>query len=289
MGRRRPRQGPLPVASRLPGCEPSRPRCQQQRSKQGRGCKKRAHRRNSFGQEVGLTCARIRIFGGWYADGACGDSAVTGGEVQAPASGAGLNQADMGCGSDRGKGMMAGGGGVPLAATLGPSGGVEAGSGGLRLALLGASAKRSRLLPEVFDDCSSVSRRLCVVVSFEYWCPRPRFSRTILRRTAQNFVFLFTLPPPFSLAFWPPGFHQTARELQTRTFEGPDLQKHHQNSTRRPPRERRKSENGGGRGKKKREILGPHSSGPPPLCSSPFGPGSPHPSGPPPTWATAPF
>ena len=47
-------------------------------------------------------------------------------------------------------------------ATLGPSGGVVAGlfvSGGLDVMLPCASAKRSRLLPEVFDDCSSVSRR----------------------------------------------------------------------------------------------------------------------------------
>ena len=65
---------------------------------------------------------------------------------------------------------MAGGGRVPVtgtmtslqAATLGPSGGVVAGlfvSGGLGVTLPCASAKRSRLLPEVFDDCSSVSRR----------------------------------------------------------------------------------------------------------------------------------
>ena len=42
----------------------------------------------------------------WYADGAGGDSAVTTGEVQPPASGAGRGQADMG---GRGKGKMAGG------------------------------------------------------------------------------------------------------------------------------------------------------------------------------------
>ena len=49
------------------------------------------------------------------------------------------------------------------AATLAPSGGVVAGccvSGGLGVALPCASAKRSRLLPEVFDDCSSASCRL---------------------------------------------------------------------------------------------------------------------------------
>ena len=47
--------------------------------------------------------------------------------------------------------------------TLGPSGIAAAGlvgSGGLGVALPIASAKRSRLLPEVFDDCSEVGRRL---------------------------------------------------------------------------------------------------------------------------------
>ena len=49
-----------------------------------------------------------------------------------------------------------------LAATLGPSG-VAAGrmnSGGLSVALPCASAKRSRLLPEVFGDCSFVGCKL---------------------------------------------------------------------------------------------------------------------------------
>ena len=48
------------------------------------------------------------------------------------------------------------------AATLGPSSGVVAGltgSGSLGVALPCASAKRSRLLPEVFDNCSALSRR----------------------------------------------------------------------------------------------------------------------------------
>ena len=54
----------------------------------------------------------------------------------------------------------------------------------------------------------------------------------------------------------PPGFHTTTRELQTCTFEGPGLQKHHQNSTRRPPEREEKNEFCGGRGKKKSEILG---------------------------------
>ena len=50
-----------------------------------------------------------------------------------------------------------------LAATLGRSGGVVAGlvdSGGLGVALPCACAKRSRLLPEVFDDCSHVGCKL---------------------------------------------------------------------------------------------------------------------------------
>ena len=38
---------------------------------------------------------------------------VTGGKVQARASGAGLGQADMGRGNGRGKGKMASGGSVP--------------------------------------------------------------------------------------------------------------------------------------------------------------------------------
>ena len=48
---------------------------------------------------------------------------------------------------------------------------------------------------------------------------------------------------------------------QTCTFEGPDLQQHHQNSTRRPPREGRKKECGGT--VKNSEILsGPAEGGP---------------------------
>ena len=51
----------------------------------------------------------------------------------------------------------------PLAATLGSSGRAAAGlvvSGGLGVALPCASANRSRLFLEVFDDCSHVGRRL---------------------------------------------------------------------------------------------------------------------------------
>ena len=75
-----------------------------------------------------------------------------------------------------GKGKKAGGGGrspatgkttSPLPAMLGASEGVAAGrmnSGGLGVALLCASAKRFRLLPELCDDCSYVGRRLSLLV-----------------------------------------------------------------------------------------------------------------------------
>ena len=72
----------------------------------------------------------------------------------------------------------------------------------------------------------------------------------------------------------PPGFHTTARELQTCTFQGPGAS----NTTKIPrehskrEREREKSENGSGRGKKKREIVGPPPSG--------SHPSSPHAAGP---------
>ena len=52
-----------------------------------------------------------------------------------------------------------------VAATLGPSGGVAVGrihSGGFGVALPGASAKRLRLLPEVFDYCSYVGCRAII-------------------------------------------------------------------------------------------------------------------------------
>ena len=63
----------------------------------------------------------------------------------------------------------------------------------------------------------------------------------------------------------PPGFHTTAQELQTCTFQAPPLQtppKFHEKT----PRQKQKERNGGGRGKKKREILGP-----PPFRAPPFG------------------
>ena len=52
----------------------------------------------------------------------------------------------------------------------------------------------------------------------------------------------------------PWGFHTTARELQTCTFEDPGAS----NTTKIPredPQREKKSENGGGRGNKKRDIL----------------------------------
>ena len=126
--------------------------------------------------------------------------------------------------------------------------------------------------------------------------------RTSLRRTAQNFALSFPSPAPiFALfclshclssrgilvvflkagalkcarlgsrgvvspaALGPPGLHTTTRELQTRTYERPGLQKHHQNSTRRPQRETKKSENGGGRRKKSATFCLP------PFGAPPFG------------------
>ena len=67
----------------------------------------------------------------------------------------------------------------------------------------------------------------------------------------------------------PPGFHTTARELQTYTFKGPGA-----SNTTKFPREdpQRKSENGGGRGKKKREILGGPAEGGPGRGSRAGGP-----------------
>ena len=99
----------------------------------------------------------------WWecADGAGGDSAVTEGKVQARASGAGLGQADMrrdnGCGKER----------WPVAVASrrrrnDVSAGRNAGSLQRRsgVALPCASAIRSRLLAEVFDDYSQDDRKL---------------------------------------------------------------------------------------------------------------------------------
>ena len=63
----------------------------------------------------------------------------------------------------RGRGPAAGKMTFRQAATLGHSCGVAVGrmdSGGLGVALSCASAKHSRLFPEVFDDCSHVGCRL---------------------------------------------------------------------------------------------------------------------------------
>ena len=54
-------------------------------------------------------------------------------------------------------------------------------------------------------------------------------------------------------ALGPPWLHTTARELQTCTFEGPGLQKHHQNSTK-PPREEERMKIVAGDGKKERNF-----------------------------------
>ena len=59
----------------------------------------------------------------------------------------------------------------------------------------------------------------------------------------------------------PPGLHMTARELQTRTFEGSGASKQQQNSTRRHPERHRKSKNGTGEWKNAKfwvpTVLGP--------------------------------
>ena len=51
-------------------------------------------------------------------------------------------------------------------------------------------------------------------------------------------------------------FHTTTQELQTCTFQGSGVQKHHQNSTRRPPERHRKSETVAGKGRKRAKFLG---------------------------------
>ena len=70
-----------------------------------------------------------------------------------------------------------------------------------------------------------------------------------------NFCFSFPAldPPsagPSKISLGLPGFHTT---LQTCTFEGPGLQKHHQNSTRRPPERERKTREDAQRERKKKE------------------------------------
>ena len=94
----------------------------------------------------------------WNASGVGGDGAGAGGKVQARGRGRGKRK-KAGGGRRPAAGKMT----SPLAATLGSSGGVAAGlkvSGGLGAALPCASGKRSRLLPEVFNDCSCGSQAL---------------------------------------------------------------------------------------------------------------------------------
>ena len=87
----------------------------------------------------------------------------------------------------RGRGPAAGNMTSLLAATMGSSRGVAAGllvSWGLGAALPCASAKRCRLLPEVFDGCSYVGRRLS---------PREKaIIKELLNETAFAFNFLVT-------------------------------------------------------------------------------------------------
>ena len=98
----------------------------------------------------------------WNAGGAGGDGAAAGGKVQAPrADGAGRGNADKGRGWEQKKGRWRGRGPATSkmtsfwAATLDASGAAGLmNSGGHCVALPCASAKCSRLLPEVFDDCS---------------------------------------------------------------------------------------------------------------------------------------
>ena len=86
----------------------------------------------------------------------------------------------------------------------------------------------------------------------------------------RGILVVFEAPGPSNVRVWssrvvvceprrpglvgPPGFHTTARELQTCTFEGPGLQKHHQNSTKKTKREGKKNKNCGGRGKKRAKF-----------------------------------
>ena len=83
----------------------------------------------------------------------------------------------------------------------------------------------------------------------------------------------------------PPGFHTTARELQTCTFERPGASNTTKIPREDPQRGKKRTNFVAGEGKKKREILGPHRSGPHPSGPHPSGP---HPSGPHFFWVWAP-
>ena len=102
-----------------------------------------------------------------------------------------------------------------------------------------------------------------------------------LRRTAQIFAVFPSSSSIFAFSsLEPPGFHTTARELQTCTFEGPSPS----NTTREDPRERKKRAiMGAGEGN---EILGPTHLREPnlraPTSSGPH-PSGPHPVGPDPS------
>ena len=86
--------------------------------------------------------------------------------------------------------------------------------------------------------------------------------RTPLRRTPPP----LDPPPPDPLWFLvPPGFHTTARELQTCTFKGPGASKKPPNFHEKTPREREKEPKWVREREKKREILGLQPLGPPTL------------------------
>ena len=86
----------------------------------------------------------------------------------------------------------------------------------------------------------------------------------------------FPVRAPAARSGGPPGFHTTARELQTCTFQGTYASKHHQNSTRRPPKRHRNSETVAGKGRKSAKFLAPPTLrgptfGAPPFWAPPFG------------------
>ena len=75
----------------------------------------------------------------------------------------------------------------------------------------------------------------------------------------------------------PPGFHTTARELQTCTFERTGASNTTKIPRKRPKEREKRRKNCGGREKKKRKNLGPLPSGPHPFSPHPSGPHSPPP------------
>ena len=136
----------------------------------------------------------------------------------------------------------------------------------------------------------------CCCVLLCWFGPSPPHAgpalRIPFRRTTQNFALLFFLSRPHVALFslgrssrWSvaasPGFHKTARELQTCTFQAPALQTP-PNSTRRHPERDKKERKWGERGQKKREILDLPTLRPPTLRA-------PNPSGPSTLRAPPPF